>query len=70
LGRKRAFNCIVVNVGTNDIRNDDSASALADLQTIYNSVLADPDNRLIVYTVTPLRVTRPTRPGGKPSGSR
>ena len=54
--RRRAFNFIVVNVGINDIRNDYTAtSAYADLQTIYNSVLADPDNRLIACTVTPFK---------------
>jgi GDSL-like Lipase/Acylhydrolase family len=54
--RRRAFNFIVVNVGINDIRNDYSAAnCYTDLQTIYNSVLADPDNRLIACTVTPFK---------------
>jgi lysophospholipase L1-like esterase len=42
--------------GINDIRNDYSAAnCFTDLQTIYNSVLADPDNRLISRTVTPFK---------------
>jgi lysophospholipase L1-like esterase len=54
--RRRAFNFIVVNVGINDLRNDYSAAnCFTDLQTIYNSVLADPDNRLIACTVTPFK---------------
>ena len=54
--RQRRFNFIVVNVGINDIRNDYSAAnAFTDLQTIYNSVLADRDNRLIACTVTPFK---------------
>ena len=54
--RRRGYNFIVVAAGINDVRNDQSAATnLAELETIYNSVLADPNNRLVCCTLTPFK---------------
>ena len=55
--RRRGYNWMVVMVGINDLKNlaSSAATAFALLQTLYASILADPNNRLVVCTLTPFK---------------